>query len=813
MSKSAINFRTTWILIGVSAVLLGVLALFVFFGDDSAPNKDGFLLEAFHSLSVKPDEITRLEIDKGAEKLVFEKREGRWRMTAPIEARADNERVEAIVRELLMARREEKGADISSKLADHGLDNPPVKITLVRGDRPATLSLGKATIGGDSAVVYVLTSDQPKKAQATRLRGLRALLKDKPAEDGAVAGMMADVNDFRTRKLLGEGIPIEAATSQILRVRLTEKLAKGERIVELSRANPERLWRFEIPPGYGDVLTEVPPEQRNPSMIYNLSSLLNNLLAIEVFDVKDYLTGDRDLKSLGLDPSNDGVIRVDLQRQTGPTETLWISPVNAKKERDKVYVLFEGDKAVAQVNAERPRMLQTFLDDPNVLRERTLLKLKPDRVDALDVTMGGKTFELRRTAGNWRVVQGAKQYIANKGAIEELVVKLNEQRLVRGFPADGLDDKALGLEPPVVEIKLWEDGIVAGKEPAPLRPIPSARLLFGATDKDDLVNVRRYVGLAPSTMKIPAEVLSLARRGLLDYVDIALTPFDPERVEKLTFLRGGETWVIERVKSNLPVADARWTILAPASMKGKSGNGPEIARILFSYRNMKSEHVVAEKATPEELKSYGLDPAKPDFKLSLKLQDDPIERTYFLGNSLKGKLSAYTKTSMSDFVFESPLGRIELVTKGKLLDPILYRIETGALTMKLTGWYDPKTEKSQTIEFDRKEGGIWSAKDGRRFDYLLVEAFLLTVANPQTIDQVVEKSGPKPEQGLDLKSGALDIEITIGKDAPITLKLGGLVDKNGKQIFVTTNQAPGDVFTMDGERLLPFKESPDAFGK
>ena len=52
----------------------------------------------------------------------------------------------------------------------------------------------------------------------------------------------------------------------------------------------------------------------------------------------------------------------------------------------------------------------------------------------------------------------------------------------------------------------------------------------------------------------------------------------------------------------------------------------------------------------------------------------------------------------------------------------------------------------------------------------------------------------------------MEVEIDVEGGKPITLTLGGLVNKDSKQIYVMTNQLPEDVFTIEGERLLPVKE-------
>jgi Domain of unknown function (DUF4340) len=827
-SKSAVNFRTTWMFLGAGAVLLAVLAAYVFFSDEKKPNPDGVLLESFHALKVKPNDVNGLEIEKGGEKIVFSRQpDGRWRMVQPIQARADSERIETIVHELLGAPRVEKGAGVTSDLAAHGLDHPAVKMTLQSGDRSAWLALGKTTLGGDEAVAYVLSSDAPAKPQAMRIKRLRSLLKEKPPENASTADLVLDVNDFRAHKLLGEGIPLEAAESMLKGVKITEKLAKGDRIVSLVRE--KGVWRFEIPPGYGDVIQDVPPNERKEKTIFNLKSLLADILAIEVFQNKDYLPDARDLAALGLDPSSPGVVRIDLDwGEPIGMETLWISSEYVKKEGDKVFARNAGEPTVAQVNAEKPRILRGFLENPAPLRDRTLVKLRSELVDAIDVTTDKNTFELRKIDGKWKVGGGGSTLDADPAIINELLFRLSEPRQILGFPPENANDDELGLAPPKVDIKIWEGGFIAPATDAAwpkTTETPTARIQFGKSDSD-FVFVRRYSGLTKLDAKMSSRLLELASRGRYDYIDIALTSFDPVNVEKISFVKDGENWEIERDEGggiNLP---AGWKILKPDNQKGNPVNGEQMVIILESFKALKPEKVVYAKPSAEELMTLGLDPANPVFKLSLKLKDPgggrsrdgssvthlTVEHVYYFGNPVTGKPSVYTKTSFCDFVFESPVSRVELVTKGRLLDPILYRLELANVKgLKLRGWVDPaKPGEPMVFELERKAGGNWSARGDLKLNNAKVEQFMTDILQPRSLGQAADKTGPKPEHGLDLNQGALEIEIDVRDAKPVTLTLGGPVSKDSKQIFATTNRSPGEVFTIDGDRLLPVKEKREA---
>ena len=168
---------------GVAAALLGGLALYVFFGDETKPNPKGVLLETFQALKINENDIIQFGNRQ-------RRRENRLQSATrrPLADRATHSSHGPIATKFRRSftksskrRRVEKGADLTSNLATHGLDKPAVKVTLIKGDRSAWLALGKTTIGGDEAVVYVLTSDEPTKPQATRLKYLKNLFKEKPA--------------------------------------------------------------------------------------------------------------------------------------------------------------------------------------------------------------------------------------------------------------------------------------------------------------------------------------------------------------------------------------------------------------------------------------------------------------------------------------------------------------------------------------------------------------------------------------------------------------------------------------------------------
>jgi Domain of unknown function (DUF4340) len=796
-TKSAINFRTTYILMGLVAALLAGLAIYVWVSEDTKPNPQGILLESLYNIGAKSDQITGLEIDRGGQKIVFSRQaDGRWFIVQPIKARADSTLVENIVHQLLTARREEKNVDIVDNLSVHGLDNPPVKISLRRGDRTATMSLGKVTVGGEQSVVYVLTSDQPKKAQATLKKRLSALFKEKAPDAADSAAHLRDLDDFRTRTLLGEGIELEAAPIKLIGVRIR---AGKDKELYLSRNNRDKVWRFVKPEGYGDVETMMPGDKELDQKIHFLGRLLKTILTIDVPSPKDFLVGPQDLTKLGLDPTSPNVMQIELERDDDiRTEKLWISGIEAKDQLDKVYVRYGDEDVVAMTNGANYRLLRNLVNDPTELRDRSLVKLRNDRVDAIDVIQGGKkAFELRKVAGRWKVFEGDKAVDADSRVINDFLMLLTQPRAVRGFPASGAKDDMLGFDKPAVELQIWEDGIAEAKKDDPnakpkLRETPTARILFGNPEDNTVVNVRRFIGAGKVDVKMPIGLLDDARRDRLAYIQVPLNPFRLADVTKVLIPRGGNTYEIERTDAT------RWTIAAPPAKKGKLANADKINNLLQALVVMQPQGIAAEKPDTRQLQNFGLD--KPKLKIAVQIRGETGERIWSFGDPVPKTDWVYAKSNQSDFVIKVSKQFAEIAGQGELVDPRLFQITAPEVEgIKLLGWSEI-LEMPHEITLIHKPGKLWeAAKKDTVFTSERVEAFLTTILGLQAETIVVEKGKPEEHHGLDVNKGALEITIDLGGGKKQVLILGNFVSKESKLIYALFNK---DIVTIKAEQLL-----------
>ncbi len=228
------NFKTTYILFAIFAVLLGVFGLTQFMGLKSSRDKTAWVFRSLNDgkTPVRSEDIQTLEIDRPAgtpAKLVFYRSDDGWKLRDP-EVRLDGYQVDRVIDQLIGARKEEK-ADVSSDLGQFGLDKPSVTVTMTRkeSDQQWTLKVGKEseTGGASDKVVYVLSSDQPKQPMAVKRSEIDSVFKN--------------VSDFRSKSLLAE------SAFDLTAVDLE---APKHAALDLAKNADKNEWHF-VKPAYG----------------------------------------------------------------------------------------------------------------------------------------------------------------------------------------------------------------------------------------------------------------------------------------------------------------------------------------------------------------------------------------------------------------------------------------------------------------------------------------------------------------------------------------------------------------------------------
>lgn len=809
------NVRTTYILLGaVFAGLVG-LGIYVLTADPEPvnPAAEGYLLRPFKAANVTAEKVTTVEIEypgRTPEAVTFVREGNGWKMTVPGAGRADADAVEGVVNALLNAKTD-KTADITPNLANHGLETPGVKVTLKAGSLSASVALGDVLLGGDRAVVYVTTDDRPGKAQAVKRSDVQVLFKGEVTKAGPAADYVKGLSDFRPLRLLGDGL-VDAA-NQVRSFRLID----GKDEMAIFRT-PENVWKFRLPADFGDATAdgdgEMPGVKDNKVTITSVRQLLNEIMNIRPGKADQLIEKPGDLSKYGLDPAKSKPIQIDFVRDDGVQETMFVGDVVKVENTDRYYARHQGDNLVAEVNASAVRAVREAMKAKRLLRDRTVAKLIVPRVDAIDVSANGETFELRLVAGNWRVFDAeGNGRPAKRFMVEELIGTLTKRQLATGFPNADIPEDRRGFAKPAVELKVWEAGVVPDPklDPAAKPKVtakPTAVFRFGNKDVGDVVFLRRLLGEATADFYVPLTALSTAEHPRLDYIDAAYKSFDVDPVTKFSFTAGKDVVDLERPDDGKPAAQAAWKVTAPESLKGRPVDPNKVVELLMALAITRPVKVAADRPKDDVLNRLQVAPAAPRARATVTHKTLGALVYDFGADAGTDKKNVYLKTGPENIVYEVERRVFDKLQAADIQDTVIHRVEAVKVkAVKVSGWQATVGER-KTLEFERKDGK-WALKGGAfEIDPKKVDQLLADLSAPQSEKVVVVKTGPKPEHNLDPAKNALDVELDVDGVGKVTVQISP--PDAMLKVFLTSSLAHGDVFQM-ADKFAWLREKPTAF--
>ncbi len=161
---------------------------------ESTFNKSSFDLRDKTILKIDRDKVERMEIVTAERTITVTKQGADWRISAPIEARADFGAIEGIVGRLNTTPMKSVAAADATDLEQYGLDTPAATVRVTSGSAQAGLAIGKSAGEG---VVYAKDLSRPMVFTIES-----ALLDDlkKPADDFRVKDLF-DARAFNTTRI------------------------------------------------------------------------------------------------------------------------------------------------------------------------------------------------------------------------------------------------------------------------------------------------------------------------------------------------------------------------------------------------------------------------------------------------------------------------------------------------------------------------------------------------------------------------------------------------------------------------------------
>ena len=241
------------------------------------------------------------------------------------------------------------------------------------------------------------------------------------------------------------------------------------------------------------------------------------------------------------------------------------------------------------------------------LRDKTVLKFDHDKVDGIELTAEGKTFELGKDGSDWKLKKPI-QAKADAGAVEGLLGRLQTAQMksiVAANPKPG-DLKKYGLDKPTVTAT-----VTSGSS--------RATLLVGGKTSDNAFYARDTS--QPAVVTVDSPVIDGLKRGADEYRRKDLFEFRPYNATHIELSRNGQTIVLDRQKGQGDNAPDTWHRAAPAGDIAKD----KMDGLLSKLSNMRAASFVDSTA------KTGTD--KPALIVTVKYDDGKKEETVTFGQS------------------------------------------------------------------------------------------------------------------------------------------------------------------------------------
>ena len=422
------RFKFTVFLLALNVTLFGLIAYLNNRAEQIDPATGGLSGQIGRGLI----DADRIELHgRGLEAPRILKRTGStWSITEPMQWSANYFAINRILNQLQFLEEEasfavDEIAKTGQTLADYGLDDPILRLTIAEGDESVSLSIGTLTEIGNN--VYLLGPD-----------GRDIFVVNRQVIDG----LLVDLGDLRTRQIFD--IPVFEVNALGLQIR-SDSTADGSFLkVRLARCNG--AWSFEAPLA----------AKANPALVDNT---INTLTAAKVGRFIDEEAEDPILQGFE-SPFMRVTIHGNQRRQTLIVGNL--DP--AAQGAPQYFAQLEDNPAIFTVLA---RPFDALREAQEALRERNFVNFDSTQVSAINISENGRKIRLQKLeTGDWQVLESKGEneiqpHRADPGIMSRLLQDLETLR-ASGFAVDApspTDSERLGFNQPrrVVSLSSIED--------------------------------------------------------------------------------------------------------------------------------------------------------------------------------------------------------------------------------------------------------------------------------------------------------------------------------------------------------------------
>ncbi|NBB79948.1 MAG: DUF4340 domain-containing protein [Verrucomicrobia bacterium] len=418
-------------------------------------------------------------------------------------------------------------------LADYGLEDPVLDLTIAEGSKALTISIGTLTEIGNN--IYLLGPDRDEIFVVSRK---------------VIDGLLVDLNDLRNREIFN--IPVFEVGALSLQIRSESAADNSFLKVRLARNNGN--WSFEAPVAAG----------ADPALVDNT---INTLTAAKV---RRFIEDpERNLESFGLE---EPFMRVTIDGNNRQ-QTLMVGDEDPEGEGPAHYFAKLEENPVVFTVPARP--FDLLREAQEALRERDFMRFDATQLSSVNIAGASRTIRLQKLeADGWQVLESAdgseiQTRRADPQIIQELIDSLAELRATE-FVSDNpspADEHLLGFSEPrrTVELRFNES------EPLILslaHPEDENEALYAKTNRADFIyavdrratldalplNTLHYRNRTLDTLPKAARIQRLRLTDLgtgADFVDLQLDDDEADWTQRLAGMDTDRADLIRSLLSNL----------------------------------------------------------------------------------------------------------------------------------------------------------------------------------------------------------------------------------------------------------------------
>ena len=364
----------------------------------------------FNPETVSNIQLTYFKSHQSSKTLNCEKRDGSWRVTYPIKAKADTQEIEDILSELRSLQvstfeADQADADTAAQLEKTGLDTPRIQIELTDGNNTHSLDIGAEVPPENGTPRHVYVKSVHQHAIYTVSDDIYQLLS-------------TSVFDLRDKRI------IDFQRTDTIRI----EIRQGQETTVCAK-NRDNAWELQTPTG-----TMKADAQAVDDLLFGVDSL-------EAAAFVD--TPAKNLASYGL--ASPSIAVAFTQRGQEKPAVLRIGDTT---KDGTVYVKAEQSDQVARV--ERG-LIDKIALGAAWLRDKQVLNFHID--DAIRFTLHGEeSLTCQRLGTNWRLTSPVKEE-ANNTEVNAIIYELDDLRADTYVPSEpALTDAVTGFSTPQLQI-------------------------------------------------------------------------------------------------------------------------------------------------------------------------------------------------------------------------------------------------------------------------------------------------------------------------------------------------------------------------